>query len=164
MRKKIAVIVTSCLCTGCAATAEYWRGALGKPHDTPLVRGIGALEAGHPAAAARILRKASEGRPVPGETDEVLFRLALLSLRPNRQAPVSSRARHLLARLKREYPASPWTAQAAQLGELIRLVDELSRQNGELRAAKDSLARKVQELSESIEQSRNLEVELEKAR
>lgn len=122
------------------------------------------LADGDSEGAARLLKRACREKGVSRGTDEALFRLALLSLKPNRETLVSRKGRQLLKRLKKEYPSSPWTAQAAQVIELIKLVDELAGQNEDLKAAKQSLAREVEELSRSIEQSKLLDVELEKAR
>ena len=163
MKKQVFLIVTGSLLTGCAAITDHWPGAAGYQvrRSAP---GVRELTAGDTAGSVRVMKRASEGRGVSGVTDEVLFRLALLSLRPNRDALVSKRGRLLLKRLKKEYPYSPWTAQAAQLIELIRLVDEVSLQNKELKSAKESLAKEVDGLKHSIQQSKYLDMELEKSR
>lgn len=164
MKKLVLLIVTASLLTGCTATPNYWQGARGHWGRTRLAPGVRELSAGDTAGSVRGLKRASEGRAVSGVTDEVLFRLALLSLKPNRDMLVSKQARHLLKRLKKEYPFSPWTAQAAQLNELIKLVDELSLQNKAVTAAKESLAKEVEQLKHNILQSKNLDVELERSR
>lgn len=164
MKKLVLFIVTGSLFTGCAAIPDHWQGAGGHPVRRSLAPGVRELSAGDTAASVKALKRASEGKAVSGVTDEVLFRLALLSLKPNRETLVSRRGRHLLKRLKKEYPSSPWTAQAAQLFELIKLVDELYLQNKEVTAAKESLSKEVEVLKHNIQQSKNLDMELEKSR
>jgi chromosome segregation ATPase len=73
--------------------------------------------------------------------------------------------------LKKEYPSSPWTAQAAPLNELIGTAEELKRQSGNSRAAHQSLNREVNELkrtvnelNKQIEQLKHLDLELEQKR
>jgi len=78
--------------------------------------------------------------------------------------PVSRRGRQLLQRLKREYPASPWTAQAAQLMELIKVADDLTHQNQDLKASKETLNKEINGLSNNINQLKKLDLELESTR
>lgn len=164
MNKPIMLLLTAPLLTSCAAITDLWQGTGKSQGSTTLAPAVDKLSAGDSAGAAKVLKKASEGKPVAGVTDEALFRLALLSLKPDRENGVSRRGRQLLHRLKKEYPASPWTAQAAPLIELIKVMDELSSQNKDLKATKDSLSREVNELNHNIEQMKHLDVELEKSR
>jgi len=133
-----------------------------------LEHAVDKLEKGDLAGAVKDLNALCRGQAVPGVTDEALFRLALLSLRPSVEKPLSGQGPQLLKRLRREYPASPWTLQAAPLIELVDVADELRQQNRSLRASNHSLGRElkesnqvIKELNLVIKQLKNLDVELE---
>jgi hypothetical protein len=131
------------------------------PPSKRLARAVELLDQGDVAGATKLLRAITSAHSVPGVTDEALFRLALLTLKPSPDRPVSRQGHHLLRRLKDEYPSSPWTAQAAQLMELINVDEELRHQNRNLKAANQSLAKKNAELNDTIDQLKNLDLELE---
>lgn len=127
-----------------------------------LSRATELLESNDREGAAKVLAAISDSRGVPGVTDEALFRLALLSLRPATDKEGELRAQQLLKRLKKEYPASPWTAQSGQLTDLLSSVEELRRQNRNFKSLNQSLTNEVNELNNSIEQLKRLDLELEK--
>ena len=167
--RRIATVIAFTLLTACATT----KGERYAPvrHVTPaenLARAVDLLQKGDSRGAIRILHRISTDPPVPGVTDEALFRLALLTLAPKPERPASARGEHLLKRLKKEYPASSWSAQATPLIELIEVADELRHQNRNLKAGNQSLkndnselARKVDQLNKNIEQLKHLDLELE---
>ena len=64
-------------------------------------------------------------------------------------------------RLKKEYPASPWTVQATPLLELIGVAEELRHQNRNFKAANQSLTKEINELNKNLEQLKHLDLELE---
>ena len=163
MRKRILLVIAASFFTGCA-TSDNWQ--LGWQHTGPttLTPAVRKLAAGDAPGAAQVLKKVCAKRSVSGVTDEALFRLALLSIKPTPATPISKRGRQLLLRLKKEYPASPWTSQAAPLLDLIKVIDEITRQNQDLRADREELTGKISELEDNIKQLENLEVELEKTR
>ena len=163
MRKQIILVMAASFFTGCA-TIDNWQ--LGRQHSGPtaLTPAVRKLAAGDAPGAAQVLKKVCAKRPVSGVTDEALFRLALLSLKPTHDTPISKRGRQLLLRLKKQYPASPWTSQAAPLLDLIKVIDEITRQNQDLRADRELLTGKISELEGNIKQLEHLEIELEKTR
>ena len=77
-----------------------------------------SLKAGKGLQARTLLEQVVAGQPLPGVTDEALFRLALLRLQ-DEGGEDDAPAQALLARLRKEYPRSAWTQQAAPLGEYL---------------------------------------------
>ncbi len=126
-----------------------------------LAEAVELLSKGDAPGAAKLLDGISRGGAMPGVTDEALFRLALLSLRAGGETPASAQGRRLLRRLKKEYPASPWTLQAASLVELIGVADELKRQNRNLKGVNQSLTREIGDLNRNLERLKHLDLELE---
>ena len=170
MRAFAILILTASLVTGCATAPtprthrEEARRRSATPRDSGsrrIASAVEMLKQGNSSGAARALKAVSEKSAVPGVTDEALFRLALLSLKPTAKRPVSLRGQELFKRLKREYPSSPWTAQALPLLELIKISEELMQQNKDMKAANELLTRKVQELNDNEEQLKKLDLELE---
>lgn len=179
MRKGCLLLIAAFFISGCATSGTWQSGrrsferyperpaerpAERQPAPATLAPAVARLSKGDATGAAKVLKGVCQGKRVRGTTDEALFRLALLSLNPNPDMPVSKRGRQLLQRLKREYPASPWTAQAAQLMELVKVTDELTRQNQDLKAAKETLYKENNELSGNIDRLRKLDLELESTR
>ena len=165
------------LCFGCATTPKVEKdekvekvGFLQHYSESKrLASAVALLEKGDSAGAVKTLEAICSSSPVPGVTDEALFRLALLTLKPSAERPASAHGQHLLRRLKKEYPSSPWTAQAAPLTELISSAEELKRQNKNYRSANQSLNKdvndlnkNVNDLNKSIEQLKHLDLEIEK--
>ena len=161
MKKFAFLIIAAAICTGCVlmqGSPVY--PASRKPGSQALAQAVKMLEKRDTSGAAKVLKALSIAKSEPGVTDEALFRLALLSLSPAPDRPVSRRAQLLLKRLKNEYPASPWTVQAAQLMELVRVSEELrhqSRRLRELKADNEELSRSNKEVKENNEAlNRNL--------
>lgn len=186
--KIVAVLIVPTLITGCITGQK---GASGPGQETVataswsernaasknLAQARELIEQGKTAAAERLLAAVTSGKPVPGVTDESLFRLALLSLQPAPERATSTvQAHQLLHRLSKEYPNSIWTHQSAQLAELLNVVEDLRRQNRNLKAnnqslnaEKDTLNRKVDELdgkvrqlNKNLDQLKHLDRELER--
>ena len=165
MRKVITLILAASLCAGCATTKKGDTGLVERyDRSRKLAQAVELMEKGKTTAAAKELNAICTSAAVPGVTDEALFRLALLSLKPGADRPVSGQAQQLLKRLRKEYPASPWTVQAAQLNDLMNLTDELKQQNRGLKAANQSLSKKVSEYNKVIQQLKALDLELEQNR
>ena len=171
MRRCAVVFLVLLLCCGCATSRPGETGGFLQRHleSRRLASALTLLGKGDGPAAARILEAICADPPAAGVTDEALFRLALLSLRPSAERPASPRGHQLLKRLATEYPDSPWTAQAAPLVELIGSAEELRRQNRNLRTTNQSLAREaselkknVKELNRNIEELKHLDLEIEK--
>jgi len=152
MRNLVIFMVAAAMLTGCSTSRMGTK--VGLPPDYSgakrIEKAVEMLPKNSPAAVQEL--KAISASTEPGVTDEALFRLALLSLKPSAQRPASRRGSQLLNRLKKEYPTSPWTAQAAPLIQLIRVAEELRRQNRDLKAANRSLSRENETLTnENIE-------------
>lgn len=150
---------------GARAGAQEQRTA-----SSRLGQAVEMLRKGRSAAAAKVLEEISNAGPVPGVTDEALFRLALLSLK---SAP--GQGEKLLKRLRKEYPGSAWTEQAEPVAALLDQVDELRSQNRSLKGENQSLGGerdelkkkvgdlegKVQQLNRNLDQLKHLDLELE---
>ncbi|MBI2353950.1 MAG: tetratricopeptide repeat protein [Deltaproteobacteria bacterium] len=122
------------------------------------------LRAGNEKQAREVLEQVTVAPPLGGVTDEAIFRLALLHLGDGGKDAARSRA--LLERLKGEFPASPWTHQAAPLISYLAGAKTLRDRDGrELKALRDlnlSLTRDNRELRQSIERLKSLDLELER--
>jgi TolA-binding protein len=180
MKRSAILFLTLFLCFGCATTRPGEKpdaGFLQRHSESKrLAAAVTLLQQGNNAGAVKALEAVCSDPPVPGVTDEALFRLALLSLKPSTERPASSQFQELLKRLRKEYPASPWTAQAAPLVDLINSAEELRRQNKTYRSANQSLTKDVNErnkninelnknineLNKNIEQLKHLDLEIEK--
>jgi hypothetical protein len=105
-------------------------------------------------AAASIFTEIVNAPPEKGVTDEALFQLALLQLKPNQERDGIPQAQRLLERLQHEFSDSPWSTQAAQLLELF----------GKFRSTKEhssTLLRENRELRQSIQKLKDIDLELE---
>jgi hypothetical protein len=163
MRKLMLFLVAASLVTGCATTKPGESVGLVRHHaeSKKLALAVEMLSRGDSSGAAKQLNALCTGSAVPGVTDEALFRLALLSIRPSAERPASGHGYQLLKRLKKEYPASPWTVQATPVLELINASEEIRRQNRSMKATNQSLTKEVNELNKTLEQLKHLDLELE---
>jgi hypothetical protein len=170
MRKLVILVLAASLFTGCATPKKGESGGLMQRYSESkrLAQAVEMLAKGDSPGAAKVLNAICTGSAVPGVTDEALFRLALLSLKPSTERPASVQGYQLLKRLKKEYPTSPWTVQAAPLVELISVAEEFRHQNRNLKAANQSLTKetnelnkKINELNKNLEQLKHLDQELE---
>ncbi|MDR3578777.1 MAG: tetratricopeptide repeat protein [Oryzomonas sp.] len=129
-------------------------------------RFAGALQyllQGKERAAEGLLEQVVAGKALPGVTDEALFRLALLHLR-DEGGKGDVHAQAVLTRLKKEYPRSIWTRQAAPLTAYLAGVGALRDSQRELKTLRErsqSLIRDNKELRQSLERLKNLDIELE---
>jgi hypothetical protein len=175
MKRIPAILLVLALLSACASTG----GKGQRPNASrQLAQAVALLDKGDAAGATRLLSAVCSEPPEPHVTDEALFRLALLTLKPAPERSASARGPQLLKRLKREYPGSPWTVQAAPLMELIDQAEELRHQNRNLKAANQSLKgesgeqsrkieqlnKKIDQLNHNIEQLKHLDLELEQKR
>jgi outer membrane protein assembly factor BamD (BamD/ComL family) len=173
------ILIAASLCAGCASTAKKGESAgfvQRYSESKRLTKAVDMLAKGDSSGAAKEFNAISLGTPIPGVTDEALFRLALLSLKPGTERQANGQAYQLLKRLKKEHPASPWTAQATPLIDLLNAADELKRQHRnlkdanqslsreikELNNANQSLSREIKELNRNIEKLKDLDLELER--
>lgn len=157
MKKIVLLLIV--FVNGCAILNT---GDTTKPAE--LSKATAQLEAGDKTGAAATFTTITDSSAVPGVTDEALFRLALLSLRPATEKDGNAQALQLLKRLKKEYPDSRWTVQAGQLADTLASVEELRRQNRSLKKSNQSLVNEINELNRNIKQLKQLDKDLEKAR
>lgn len=164
MRSRLLIIsLSALLCAGCASTRQGEGTLLERfSGSRQLAQAETMLKEGDASGAARTLEAICDGPAVQGVTDEALFRLALLMLKPKPERPASTQAQHLLKRLKKEYPASQWTLLASPIPDLVGAVEELRRQNKALKGSNQALSREIAELTQRIEQLKTLDQELEK--
>jgi outer membrane protein assembly factor BamD (BamD/ComL family) len=109
------------------------------------------------AAASSLFSAIVAAPPEKGITDEALFHLALLQLKPTQERDGIPQAQRLLERLQHDFPTSPWSTQAAQLLELFN----------KFRSTKEhsfSLLRENRELRQSIQKLKEIDLELEQKR
>jgi hypothetical protein len=89
--------------------------------ERSFARALQSLRDGNERDAQTLLEEVITGKPLPGLTDEVLFRLAVLHL-GDEDGNGDTQTHALLARLQKEYPDSNWTQQATSL---ITYLDEM---------------------------------------
>ena len=129
-------------------------------------RFAGALQylmQGNEQEAEGLLEQVVAGRTLPGVTDEALFQLALLHLREEGEKG-DAHAQAELTRLKKEFPRSIWTRQAAPLTAYLAGVGALRESQRELKTVRErnqSLIRDNKELRQSLERLKDLDLELE---
>lgn len=176
----LSILLAACLVSGCAILpGGEWvtgssRGSAGEGDDAAadapsrkeimskrLTQAVQTLRSGDVPDAKRKLRAICSSKPVPGVTDEALFRLALLSLKPSSDTPAAERGQLLLRRLKKEYPKSNWNIQAEPLRELIDVAEELKSRNRSLANSHEALTSEVSELTKKLKQLKHLDIELE---
>ena len=121
------------------------------------------LRSGNESGARDLLESIVSAKPLAGVTDEALFRLALLNLR-DEGGKGEPRARVLLNRLIREFPTSLWAKQAAPLAAYLQEALMLRVGNREIKNLRNqnlSLSRDNKEMRQSIENMKQLDLELE---
>jgi polyhydroxyalkanoate synthesis regulator phasin len=151
--------------SGCAALGSGEIDIMQRyPQAQNLAAANSLLESGDTAAAARTFSGIIDAGSYPGITDEALFNLALLELRPAAEQDGNARALQLLKQLGKEYPASSWTARSRHLLELLTGVEELRRQVRSLKGSNQALTKEVDELNRNIDQLKKLDQDLEKMR
>jgi hypothetical protein len=140
-----------------------------------------SLKAGKEQEAQTLLEEVITGKPLPGMTDEALFRLAVLHL-GDEDGNGDTQTHALLARLKKEYPDSNWTQQATPLITFMDEVDDLRKarevlnirwvqSQSQLRESKHevktlqernlSLVRGNKELQNRLDRLKDLDLEIE---
>ncbi len=159
-----ALLLICILISGCASFESAIPRFISSKEEQNLAAGLKELRAGNEQAAHNFLEKVVDGVPGVGVTDEALFRLALLSLREDGNKGLL-RSQTLLERLADKYPDSIWTRQSAQLLAHLAEVKALRNRQRELKSLKEqnlSLNRDNKEMRQSLEQLKQLDLELEK--
>ncbi|MFZ4859144.1 MAG: tetratricopeptide repeat protein [Desulfuromonadaceae bacterium] len=164
-RTLCAVLLLLCiLISGCAGFEKSTPRFITSPEKRSLESGLRELHAGNEQAAHSLLEKVVDGVPTVGVTDEALFRLALLSLKEEGGKGLQ-RAQASLERLTESYPDSIWTRQSSQLRVHLAEFKALRNRQRELKVLKEqnlSLSRDNKEMRQSLEQLKQLDMELEK--
>lgn len=149
-----------------------------RSQEKKLTTAVQQLENGNLRDATALLTEICDAKGVPGVTDEALFRLSILALRPGVEKDNNQRTLERLERLLREYPSSSWTRLAWPLMEHLDTDEELRRQNVSLKGVNQTLSREIKdlqnlknlnqslirdnkELRQSIERLKSLDLELE---
>jgi diguanylate cyclase (GGDEF)-like protein len=161
MKQLLATIILAVQLTGCAALQKPGGLLYGHGQEQKLTAAVQQLRDGNPKTATSLLAAICAEPGAAGVTDEALFRLGLLYLRTPSESNDTPLAQHTFERLQREYPASPWTRQAAPLIRLLSTTNETQRQNHSLKALNLSLTRENRELRQSMEKLKHLDMELE---
>jgi outer membrane protein assembly factor BamD (BamD/ComL family) len=131
--------------------------------ERSLNEALDKLGTGNEQQARDLLEKVVNGVPSSGITDEALFRLALLNLKHDGGKGIQ-RAQALLERLADKYPESIWTRQSAPLLNHLEEARVLRNRQRELKTLKEknySLDRDNKEMRQSLEQLKQLDLELE---
>jgi hypothetical protein len=180
--RKLAIII---LCTmGLNACASLNLGDMNVVYrhnqQQKLDAAIALQKAGKISSAVESFKALCAERGLQGITDEALFRLSILYLDNglDNDREFIQLAQQNMDRLKKEYPASSWTAMAEPISVLLSNIAELRRQNlnsknqnqalskenQALSKENQALSKENQELKESIEKLKRLDVELDKKR
>ena len=160
----IALLALVTMNTGCAGLKGKMPGFhTVSEQERTLSGALDQLRAGKEQQARDLLEKIIIGAPAAGVTDEALFRLALLNLKEDGGKGLR-RAQALLERLADRYPDSLWTRQSAPLLSHLAEDRTLRNRQRELKSLKElnlSLSRDNRELRQSLEQLKQLDLELE---
>jgi len=160
----VMLLVMLALESGCALLGQKAPVTIGiSGQERQFAGALEFLRADNEQGARVLLERVCEAPPLVGVTDEALFRLALLHLRDDGGKGVV-RAQSLLERLKKEFPRSIWTHQAAPLASYLANVRNLRDRERELKTLRElnlSLSRDNKELRQSIERLKSLDMELE---
>lgn len=151
-----ALLVTASL-AGCTT---FMSSARSPVSERCLAEGLLSLQSGNLRLAHELFECVVNEPAVDKVTDEALFRLALLQLGEDGTKAVP-RAQVLLERLRKEYPASPWTHQAAPLAAWLAGT-KVGRDRE--REHVNQLIRENRELRQNIERLKELDLEIEKKR
>ena len=154
--------------SGCATMQKPGSPFYGYAQEKKLASAVKLLEKGNALAATKLLTEIANGKGVPGVTDEALFRLSMLNIRPGTEPEGMAQTYKRLERLQKEYPSSSWARTAWPLMEFLETGEELRRQNRNLKNLNQSLTKENKELHQNIkeqnlnlERLKNLDLELE---
>lgn len=160
----IALLILVMFNAGCAGIDGRMPGfSMLSEQERTLQEALDKLRLGNEQQARDLLVKIVNDVPVNGITDEALFRLALLSLKED-GLKGSLRAQEMLERLAGKYPGSIWTRQSAPLLNHLTEARALRNRQRELKTLKEknlSLSRDNKEMRQSLEQLKQLDLELE---
>jgi len=156
----LALMILSLI--GCSTLNEIQSSLVNK-YSAPLKlsAALQAIEQGKSAAAISILEEIITEPGVNGVTDEALFRLSLLKL-PHENDDGTRPSVRYLERLQHYYPDSDWTQQSKPLLEFLKEYTAVKRQNRNLRILNISLTKDNNDMHQSLERLKNLDMQLER--
>ena len=160
MKNRILNICVALMLCGCASL-PHWNSLI-TVRERKLAKAVILLEQGKTVAARDLLAILCAEPGVPRITDEALFRLSVLRLGTVYDKNDTLQARHDLERLKKEYPASSWAHLAESLLDYLTTADDLRQQNKKNKDQNFSIIKENNELRQSIEKLKNLELEMGK--
>jgi cell division protein FtsB len=167
MRTCIILIAIITGLSGCATTRQSDRYALVQQKKLILAKIL--LENNSTSAAKKTLTEISNASPVPGVTDEALFRLALLELETGQQKITTDKAEKDLTKLLGKFSSSSWRTHATALKGLMDNYDsalqekaELERTVKNLKNSNASLTKENTEMRQDLEKLKKLDLELER--
>ena len=178
MKTFFIIFIATLALSGCAGKNRN-NGLLYRfSQERKMSEAVKLMEAGNEAAADRLLTEITAAEGVPGVTDEALFRLSLIHLRPGMEKDGTAQTQKKLEQLLKEYPDSGWARMAWPLTEFLTSVEDLRHQNRNLRILNLSLNRENKEqqhlknlnisltkenreLKQNIERLKHLDLELE---
>jgi outer membrane protein assembly factor BamD (BamD/ComL family) len=176
MRLSVIVIILALAISGCATPKARRESAYRSDQEWKLSRATSLMQEGNRAAAAQVLTHITTEPAVPGVTDEALFRLGLLHLRPDLGVDGMTESEKELKRLIKEFPKGAWAPMAEKLVALIASVQEtqkrenrvkrslsiLTQENSRLKELNNALTKDNNEFRQSIQKLKTLELELGK--
>lgn len=157
----ISLFLLLLVISGCS---ELLRFSMSSTQEHNLNDALTQLGDGKEQQARVLLEKVVDSPPLAGVSDEALFRLAILDLRPDGVNGLV-RSQRLLERLVTGYPDSPWTKQSAPLLSHLIETKNLRNRQRDLKTLKElnfSLSRDNRELRQNLDRLKQLDLELEK--
>ncbi|MDD2319396.1 MAG: hypothetical protein PHO83_05020 [Geobacteraceae bacterium] len=167
MRRCIVIIAIVTGLSGCATTRQVDLNT--REQQNKLVLAKLLLENNRTSAAKKTLSEISSASPVPGITDEAIFRLALLELENGQQKATTDKADKNLNKLLSKFRSSSWRPHATTLKGLIEGYEaalqeksELERTVKNLKNANATLSKENADLRQDMEKLKMLDLELER--
>ncbi len=160
MRNCALIVLLALVLNGCASLNQQGGIVHSYGQEKKLARAVKLLADGKTSAAAELLTAICAETGVPGVTDEALVRLSLLRLGSAQEKNSTAQAQRDLERVRKEYPSSSWAPLASSLAQFLASADDMRLQERKLKESNLSLTKENKELRQSIEQLKNLELEM----
>lgn len=151
MRKFALLITLAVGLGGCATLSEPGGPFYGVEQKKMLSDAVILLQQRKTARATELLTAVCKAPPVPGVTDEALFRLGVLRLGSGDESKTITQSRSYLNRLVKEFPDSSWTPPASTLSGFLAGTDnklQQHQQESKLREVIISLTKENRELKD----------------
>lgn len=160
--KNIIVILLICIFCGCSSIGTFNKNYMYNLNQrSKLASAKDMLSQGKKEPAINLLSEISNGKGVPGVTDEAMFMLALLYLNSSHDVEKSVYSQELLKRLQTEYPASLWALQSSPLLGLLIKTRRERESKVEIYQEINYLKLENKRLKLNIERLKTLDLELE---